>query len=149
MAEPSRFGRPFDQCRHSRARQALIDKIRDGAMGEIPLIRANRIGDQYVSWTPEKDQFSPWQYEWNDFLHNIRHDLPHNEAQRAAYSDLTTLMGRAACHTGQIVTWDDMMKSRFQFCDYLDDLNFDSPAPVKADADGRFPVPIPGQWQEV
>ncbi len=58
-------------------------------------------------------------------------------------------MGRAACHTGQTVTWDDMMKSRFQFCDYLDDLDYDSPAPVKADEDGWFPVPIPGQWTEV
>jgi hypothetical protein len=58
-------------------------------------------------------------------------------------------MGRAACHTGQTVTWDQMMKSRFQFCDYLDDLNFDSPVPVKADQNGQFPVPIPGQWTEV
>ncbi len=58
-------------------------------------------------------------------------------------------MGRAACHTGQTVTWDDMMKSRFQFCDYLDDVNADSPVPVTADAEGRFPVPIPGQWQEI
>jgi predicted dehydrogenase len=32
------------QCRHSPARQALIERIRDGAMGEIPLIRANRLG---------------------------------------------------------------------------------------------------------
>jgi len=32
------------QCRHSPARQALIEKIRNGEMGEIPLIRANRLG---------------------------------------------------------------------------------------------------------
>jgi len=31
------------QCRHSPARQALIEKIRNGEMGEIPLIRANRL----------------------------------------------------------------------------------------------------------
>ena len=30
-------------CRHSSARQALIQKIRDGAMGEIQLIRAYRM----------------------------------------------------------------------------------------------------------
>jgi hypothetical protein len=58
-------------------------------------------------------------------------------------------MGRAACHTGQTITWDQIMKCKFQFCDYLDDLDYDSPAPVKADEDGRFPVPIPGQWKEV
>ncbi|MBL7146768.1 MAG: Gfo/Idh/MocA family oxidoreductase, partial [Phycisphaerae bacterium] len=32
------------QCRHSPARQALIKKIRNGEMGDIPLIRANRLG---------------------------------------------------------------------------------------------------------
>ena len=58
-------------------------------------------------------------------------------------------MGRAACHMGQEVTWDQMMASRFQFCDYLDDLSFDSPAPVKANDDGQFPVPVPGVWNEL
>ncbi|MGD8240590.1 MAG: twin-arginine translocation signal domain-containing protein, partial [Armatimonadota bacterium] len=32
------------QCRHSPARHALIEKIRNGEMGDIPLIRANRFG---------------------------------------------------------------------------------------------------------
>ena len=32
------------QCRHSPSRQALIEKVRNGEMGDIPLIRANRLG---------------------------------------------------------------------------------------------------------
>ncbi|MGE0759583.1 MAG: Gfo/Idh/MocA family protein, partial [Pirellulaceae bacterium] len=32
------------QCRHSPARQALIEQIRAGELGEIHLIRANRLG---------------------------------------------------------------------------------------------------------
>lgn len=108
-----------------------------------------RINKDNIAWTPTADAFSPWQYEWNDFIGSIRNDRPHNEAKRAAYSDLTTLMGRAACHTGQTVTWDQMMNSKFQFCDYLDDLSFDKPVPVKANEDGQFPVPIPGKWTEI
>ena len=54
-----------------------------------------------------------------------------------------------AAHTGQTVTWDDMMNSRFQFCDYLDRLDVNSPPPVKADPKGQFPVPVPGEWKEV
>lgn len=108
-----------------------------------------RIGDDHITWTPTPDALSPWQYEWNDFVENIRKDRPHNELERAVYSDLTSLMGRAATHTGQMVTWDQIMNSRFQFCDYLDDLDYDSPAPVKANALGQFPQPIPGEWKEV
>ncbi len=115
----------------------------------VHMFKDQRIRQDNIIWTPTKDLYSPWQYEWNDFIYSIRNNRRHNEVQRAIYSDLTTLMGRAACHTGQTITWDQMMKSRFQFCDYLDDLSYDSPAPVKADENGQFPVPIPGQWKEV
>ena len=115
----------------------------------VHMFKDQRIEKDNIAWTPTKDAHRPWQYEWNVFIDNIRNDRPHNELKRAIYSDLTTLMGRAACHTGQTVTWDQIMESRFQFCDYLDDLDYDSPAPVKADEDGRFPVPIPGKWKEV
>ena len=115
----------------------------------VHMFRDQRIEKDNILWTPTKDAYSPWQYEWNELIESIRRDRPHNEIQRAVYSDLTSLMGRAACHTGQEVTWDQIMESNFQFCDYLDGLNYDSPAPVKADKDGQFPFPIPGQWKEV
>jgi len=115
----------------------------------VHLFRDQRIEKDNISWTPTKDAYSPWQYEWNVFIDSIRNDQPHNEIKRAVYSDLTSLMGRAACHTGQIVTWNEITKSNFQFCEYLDEMSYDSPAPVKADEQGRFPFPIPGQWKEV
>ena len=115
----------------------------------VHMFKDQRTDSDNIAWTPEKDAVSPWQYEWNNFIASIRNDRPHNECKRAVYSDLTTLMGRAACHTGQKVTWDDMMKSRFQFCNYLDTLQPDSPVPVKADENGKFPAPIPGNWKEV
>ncbi|MHB8900421.1 MAG: Gfo/Idh/MocA family oxidoreductase [Thermoguttaceae bacterium] len=114
----------------------------------VHMFKDQRIGNDFIAWTPTADAVSPWQYEWNDFIASIRNDKPHNECKRAVYSDLATLMGRAACHIGQEVTWDQMMQSDFQFCDYLDELSADSPVPVKADDNGRFPVPIPGQWKE-
>ncbi|HEC02920.1 MAG TPA: twin-arginine translocation signal domain-containing protein [Phycisphaerales bacterium] len=115
----------------------------------VHMFKDQRIAKSNISWTPTKDAKSPWDYEWDELIESIRRDRPHNEIKRAVYSDLTSLMGRAACHTGQEVTWDQIMESRFQFCNYLDDLYYDSPAPVKADANGQFPFPIPGKWTEV
>jgi len=51
-------------------------------------------------------------------------------------------------HTGQIVTWDEVMHSDFQFCSNVAGITENSPAPVRADAHGRYPAPIPGQWKE-
>jgi predicted dehydrogenase len=107
------------------------------------------INKDNIAWTPPKDEFSPWQYEWNEFIASIRNDRPHNETQRAVYADYASLMGRAASHLGQIVTWEDITSSDFQFCDDVDNWDYDSPPPVMADEEGRFPVPIPGQWTEI
>ena len=115
----------------------------------VHMFKDQRIAANNRAWTPAPDEFSPWQYEWNAFIRNIRANRPHNECKRAVYSDLTTLMGRAACHTGQTVTWDQMMASRFQFCDYLDKLTPESPVPVRADENGQFPLPVPSRWKEV
>jgi predicted dehydrogenase len=122
--------------------------------GNIHAATVHRYKDQHIDkdnvvWSPTPDKFSPWQYEWNDFIESIRRDRLHNEARRAVFSDLTALMGRAACHTGQTVTWEQMMKSDFQFCDHLDRLNADSPPPVEAGENGQFPIPIPGVWKEI
>jgi hypothetical protein len=84
-----------------------------------------------------------------DFIHSIRNDLPHNEGKRAVYADYASLMGRAAVHMNQIVTWDEILNSDFQFCDYLDDLTMESEPPVLADEDGYFPSPKAGFWKEI
>ena len=102
-----------------------------------------------IAWRAPKEPVTPWQAEWTDLLDAIRNDKPHNEAKRAAMSNLADLMGRAAVHTGQIVTWDQMMASNFQFCPNIDQLTADSPPPIQPDAQGRYPVPVPGQWTEV
>ncbi len=62
---------------------------------------------------------------------------------------MADLMGRAAVHMGKLVTWDEMMASNFQFCPNIDQLTPDSEPPIKADAQGRYPVPVPGHWSEI
>ena len=102
-----------------------------------------------VSWRPPKETVNPWQAEWDVLLSAIRNNRPHNEARRAALSNLGAIMGRAAVHTGKIITCDEAMASNFQFCANVDSLTASSPAPVQADAAGRYPAPIPGKTVEI
>ena len=108
-----------------------------------------RVEKSKIDWKADKEPSTPWQAEWKVLLENIRNDKPHNETKRAVYADFASIMGRAAVHTGKIVTWDEVMDSNYQFCPQVDALNFDSQAPVLADAQGNYPIPVPGQWAEV
>jgi len=111
--------------------------------------RDQRITADNITWEPPKEQVSPYVEEWRVLLDAIRHNRKHNEVERSAYSDLATIMGRAAVHTGQTITWDDAMASEFAYCPEIDRLTPESPAPAEVDAAGRYPVPIPGRWSEI
>jgi len=113
------------------------------------IYRDQRIAPNNIAWRPEKETVNPWQAEWDALLSAIRSDKPHNEARRAALSNLGAIMGRAAVHSGKVITWDEALASTFQFCSNVDALTADSPAPVQADADGRYPAPIPGKTIEI
>lgn len=115
----------------------------------VQMYKDQRLERANISWRPERETVDPWQAEWNVLLDAIRNNKPHNEAKRAAYSNLAAIMGRAAVHSGQIITWDQAIASDFKFCPDIDKLNADSPAPAQADANGRYPAPVPGVWREV
>lgn len=86
----------------------------------------------------------PSQLEFDDLVHAIRRDEPYNEAKRGAIASLVTSMGRMAAHTGQVVTYEEMLNRQHEFAPEVDKLTLDSPAPLPLGANGRYPVPEPG-----
>jgi predicted dehydrogenase len=117
--------------------------------GTVHTYKDQRIAPDNIAWKAPRKEIGPWQEEWNDLIDAIRNDRPYNEGKRAALSNLTDMMGRAAMHSGKIITWDEAMASNFQWCPNIDSLNEDSAPPIHADAQGRYPVPVPGAWSEM
>jgi predicted dehydrogenase len=117
--------------------------------GTVHTYKSQRCAPDNIDWKAPDEEITPWQAEWNVLLDAIRNDRPHNEAKRAALSNLADIMGRAAVHTGQVVTWEEAMASDFQWCPEIEQLTEDSPPPVTPDDDGRYPVPVPGIWKEL
>ena len=97
-------------------------------------------------WTSKNvpGEEDPYQNEWNSLLDAIRNDKPYNETKRGVEASLVSSMGRMATHTGQEITFDDMLNCEHEFAPGADKFTMNSAAPVKADKDGKYPVPMPG-----
>ena len=84
-------------------------------------------------WTSKvaPDQQNPYLNEWNDLVDAIRNDKPYNEAKRGAKASLVTSMGRMAAHTGQEITFEDILNCEHEFAPDVDKLTMDSRRPVE------------------
>jgi hypothetical protein len=85
----------------------------DGVQGEVP----------------EAEQ-DPYQNEWNELIAAIRDDKPYNEVKRGAEASLVASMGRFAAHTGQLVTFDQMMNHDHEFAPEVDKVTLNAPSPL-------------------
>jgi predicted dehydrogenase len=86
----------------------------------------------------------PYNNEWFDLLEAIRGDKPYNEAPRGVMASVATSLGRYAAHTGQEVTFDEFLNHEHEYAPNADKLTLDSPAPLQAGPDGKYPIPEPG-----
>ncbi len=119
-----------------------IDSMRGGA-GTCLAFSGQKESEETLLWRSPAVP-SPYQLEWDDLIDAIRQDRPYNEARRGAIASLVTSMGRMAAHTGQTVTYDQMMNCEHEFAPDVDKMSPDSPPPLKPNADGAYPIPMPG-----
>lgn len=97
-----------------------------------------------IAWRFDRPEPNPYQLEWNRLIDAIRNNKPHNEVERGVMASAVTSMGRMASHTGQQVTLEEFLKLDHEFAPGIDQLTPDSPAPLLAGPDGKYPIPLPG-----
>jgi len=87
---------------------------------------------------------NPYVNEWNDLMDAIRDDKPYSEVKRAVQASVVTSMGRWAAHTGQEITYEQMLNDAHEYAPNVDKMTMNGPAPVMSDPEGRYPIPQPG-----
>ncbi len=135
----------YSSYAHGSKGMAVVSKSGDCGMPSSihegqNAMRSNMVWESRV----RPDERSPYQNEWNDLVDAIRDDKPYNETERGVKASLVTSLGRMAAHTGQEITYEEILNCDHEMAPGLDKLTNDSPAPLVADSNGRYPVPQPG-----
>jgi predicted dehydrogenase len=112
------------------------------------LFKNQDMRDANISWAWIKPEPNPYQMEWDDLIAAIRDNKPYNETERGTEASLQCVLGRMAAHTGQVITRDEVLKVDHEFAPNADALTLDSPSPLAADSDGKYPIPQPGRLKD-
>jgi len=116
------------------------------------IFKAQNFNESEVVWRwgdRSRPEPNPYQTEWEDLIDAIRNDKPYNEVKRGTEASLVTAMGRMACHTGQLITRDQMLNCEHEMAPMVDKFkSIDDDAPVMPGPDGKYPVPEPGKKKD-
>ena len=151
--------RLFAQGRHMDGTWGFFGDIIHGAKGSAVLgegIGQPRIykGHQQTPanmiWEYKGPGCNHYQREHDLLFDAIRQDKPYNETERCAKAAMTGILGRMAAESGKLVTWDEAIASNIELAPGLEKYTMDSPtAPVMPDAQGKYPVAMPGMTKVV
>ncbi len=138
--------RMLSQCRQIRGCWTSISEHVTGTKGTAEL---NNDRNLFAfkganSWRfSEKQRMDPYQLEHDDLFAAIRNDKPYNEAEQGALSTMTGILGRMCTYSGQQIEWDDAFNSKIELLPKT--FAWDAPTPVVPDANGFYPIAVPGQ----
>jgi myo-inositol 2-dehydrogenase / D-chiro-inositol 1-dehydrogenase len=93
----------------------------------------------------DKIVHNPYQIEHDKFFESIRTGKLINDTEWGAKSTMASIMGRMAAHSGQIIEWDQAIKSDISIVPQK--LSWDAQPPVMPDQHGNYPVPVAGVAQ--
>lgn len=101
--------------------------------------------DENVVWKFKGEKNDSYQTEHELLFEAIRQNKPYNETKRCAYATLTGILGRMAAESGQEITWEQALNSNLELAPGIEKYTMDSTPPIVPDAQGQYPVAMPGK----
>ena len=133
------------QCRHIPGTMSKVDELFIGTKGKIQAGDANIIDHKgKVLYQFDKStENNPYQTEHDELFAAIaKGEYKFNDAENGARSTMTSILGRMATYSGQIVEWDKAINCGLDLHPKVYDWN--ALPPILPNADGFYPVAVPG-----
>ncbi len=139
----------YSQCRHFEGTSNRVDETFQGTKGRVYLSASN----DGILWDPKgntlfshpkRGNANPYQHEHVELFDAItKGEYKFDDAEYGAYSTLTGIIGRLATYSGQVIKWEDALKSNVDLMP--ERYAWDALPKVLPDENGLYPYAIPGQ----
>jgi predicted dehydrogenase len=138
------------QCRHIPGTMSKVDELLIGTKGKIfcgaAQIKDN--GGKVLHQFDRKSENNPYQTEHDELFAAIaKGEYKFADAENGAKSTMTAIMGRMATYSGQVLYWDKVLNSGIDIMPK--EFAWNAMPPVLPDADGNYPIAVPGKTKYI
>lgn len=134
------------QCRHIPGTMSRVDELLVGTRGKIHCGAAkitDPSGKTLYQFDLKNGEPDPYQNEHDELFAAIaKGEYKFADAENGAKSTMTSILGRMATYSGQMIEWDKAINSGIDIHPKV--YSFDAPPPVLPDANGFYKIPVPG-----
>jgi predicted dehydrogenase len=143
----------FSECRHFPGAANRVDESFQGTKGKVFLSAGNHgnisdyKGNAIYSHNRDNNP-NPYQVEHDElFAAIVKGEYKFADAENAAKSTMTAILGRNSTYSGKVVTWDEALNSDVNLMPNT--LAWDAMPKVLPNADGYYPFAIPGKTKVI
>ena len=136
--------RMMSQCRHIKGCMSRVTESFQGTNGSAPKpgVILTKSGHEIMNHNDKKD-VNPYQEEHNLLFAAIaKGEYKYADAENAAKSTMTAILGRMATYSGEVIEWEDAINSTIDLAPKKYDWQADPP--ILPNSEGYYAAAIPG-----
>jgi predicted dehydrogenase len=131
----------FSQCRHIDGCRVEVGEFAQGTQGTADVGSA-RMSGQRGNWRSRTQGLDAHHQEHHDLFAALRRGDVYNEGDTGVEATMTAILGRMATYSGKLITWDEAIAATLDLSPT--EYSFSATPPVVPDANGNYPIPVPG-----
>jgi predicted dehydrogenase len=134
------------QCRHIPGTMSKVDELLTGTKGKIFCDEAKIIDNKgaVIYQYDKKLENDPYQSEHDELFEAIaKGEYKFWDAERGAKSTMTSILGRMATYSGQVIEWDKALNSGLDLQPKV--LDWNAMPPIVPNEEGLYAVAVPGK----